>query len=92
MELQTIINIVFAVAFVGYVVWQRRNPTFNSITCKSWHVVDADRKSRISAGTLANGNCSVIWNDKNGEARIMAAVMSDGTVFLPTEDFKNLEE
>jgi len=34
MKTQTIINIVFAVAFVGYVVWQR-NPTFDTITCNA---------------------------------------------------------
>ena len=81
METQTIINIVFAVAFVGYVVWQR-NPTFDTITCKTWDVVDADGKMRISAGTFADGDASVQWFDKDGKMRITAATLADGDAWV----------
>ena len=93
MKTQTIINCVFAVAFVGYVVSQpfstKRfpiNPTFDTITCKKWRVVDEDGKARISAGTYADGNASVLWLDKDGKVRIGAGTLADGTVALPTTD------
>ena len=77
MEIQTIINIVFAVAFIGYVVWQR-NPTFDTIICKEWRVVDKDGKMRIMATTLADGDASMSWLDNDGKMRINAATSSDG--------------
>ena len=67
---------VFAVAFVGYVVSQR-NPTFGTITCKGWKVVDADGKQRIVAGTHAE-EAGVQWLDKHGKKRIAAATLADG--------------
>jgi hypothetical protein len=76
METQTIINIVFAVAFVGYVVWQR-NPTFGTITCKGWKVVDADGKQRIVAGTHAE-EAGVAWLDRDEKVRIKAVTLADG--------------
>ena len=108
MKTQTIINIVFAVAFVGYVVWSR-NPTFGTIKCEGWEVVysdakerisaytdgvgaayvewrDRDKKVRILAATLSNGQAGVQWLHK-GEGRIVAATLADGTVLLPTKDF-----
>jgi len=85
MKPQTIINIVFAVAFVGYVVWQR-NPTFDTITCKKWRVVDKDGKVRIIAAALANGQAGVQWFDKDEEIRIHALIAANGTVLLPTTD------
>ena len=85
MKTQTIINIVFAVAFVGYVVSQpnpsprrvERNPTFDTITCKGWNVVDADGKTRIAAVTGADGSAGVIWRDKDEKARIHALTGAD---------------
>ena len=85
METQTIINIVFAVAFVGYVVWQR-NPTFDTITCKTWDVVDADGKMRISAGTFADGEASVKCLDKDGKKRIVAATFADRNALIAVSD------
>lgn len=64
MKTQTIINSVFAVAFVAYVVWSR-NPTFDNITCKGWKVVDEDGKERIVTGTDQFGFCSVAFVDQN---------------------------
>ena len=85
MKTQTIINCVFAVAFVGYVVSQL-NPTFDTITCKKWRVVDKDGKVRISAGTFADGTASVAWVDTDGKVRIDASILADGDVVLPTKD------
>ncbi len=76
MKTQTVINIVFAVAFVGYVVSQR-NPTFDKITCKTWIVVDAEGKERINAFTNSDGQASVQWNDKVGKRRIAVETLSD---------------
>jgi len=77
MKPQTIINIVFAVAFVGYVVSQR-DPTFDTITCKEWRVVDAEGKMRIMAATFADGLVGVTWFDRDEKARIMAQTDADG--------------
>ena len=77
MKTQTIINIVFAVAFVGYVVSQR-NPTFDTITCNAWRVVDADGKTRVDAGTRTDGRASVTWFDKDEKARITASTLAGG--------------
>ena len=67
---------VFAVAFVGYVLSQR-NPTFGTITCKGWKVIDADGKQRIVAGTHAE-EAGVQWLDKHGKKRIAAVTLADG--------------
>ena len=77
MKPQTIINIVFAVAFVGYVVSQL-NPTFDTITCNNWKVVDKDGKIRIAAATFADGDAGVQWFDKDEKLRILAGTVSDG--------------
>ena len=84
MKPQTIINIVFAVAFVGYVVSQL-NPTFDTITCKAWRVVDKDGKLRIDAESYADGSAGVALHDKDEEMRIMAGTSADGIVVLPTK-------
>ena len=91
MKSQTIINCVFAVAFVGYVVSQR-NPTFNTITCKEWKVVDADEKVRIYASTFGNGIATVHWLDKNETVRIAAGTIGDRDVVLPTKDVTPLKK
>ena len=62
--------------------------TFDTITCNAWKVVDKDEKLRISAGTDANGDPSVVWLDKDGNLRIDARTNADGTVVLPTSDMK----
>ena len=77
MKTQTIINCVFAVAFVSYVVWQR-NPTFDTITCKTWNIVDAEGKERITAFTNSDGQASVQWHDKDDKVRIDASTFADG--------------
>ena len=77
MKTQTIINIVFAVAFVGYVVLQR-NPTFDTITCKKWKVVDAKGKERITASTNPDGTATLLWFAKDGKARISAQTFNNG--------------
>jgi len=85
MKTQTIINIVFAVAFVGYVVSQL-NPTFDTITCKKWRVVDKDGKVRISAGTFADGTASVALIDKDEKARISAVTYASGYASMTWSD------
>ena len=77
MKTQTIINCVFAVAFVGYVVSQR-NPTFDTITCNAWQVVDADGKARIRAATLTDGTAGVQWLDKDEKMRISTTTFPNG--------------
>ena len=62
------------------------NPTFDTITCKEWKVVDAEGKERITAFTNPDGQASVQWFDKDEKRRIAAATLADGTVVLPTKD------
>ena len=93
METQTIINIVFAVAFVGYVVWQR-NPTFNKITCKGWRVMDEGGTERITAFTTSaeverdggrvsvERDAGVVLNDQKGKLRIMAKTCDETAIVL----------
>ena len=47
MKSQTIINIAFAAAFAGWVVWSR-NPALGVVTCKELRVVDSVGNTRIS--------------------------------------------
>ncbi len=49
---------------------------------------DKDGKPRIGAGTGHKLGSGVMWYDKDGKVRILALTLSDGTVFLPTEDLK----
>ena len=77
MKTQAIINCVFAVAFVGYVVSQR-NPTFNTITCKTWKIVDANGEERITAFTNPGGIASVVWIDQYWKTRIVMATLANG--------------
>ena len=77
MKTQTIINCVFAVAFVAYVVWSR-NPTFDNITCKGLKVVDEEGKERIVTGTDQFGFCSVAFVDQNKKMRISAGTRASG--------------
>ena len=93
METQTIINIVFAVTFVGYVVWQR-NPTFNQITCKGWKVIDAGGKERITTFTTSDEvkredgwvdvvrDAGVVLIDQEGNSRIMARTYDKSVIVL----------
>lgn len=46
MKSQTIINIAFAAAFAGWVVWSR-NPALGVVTCKELRVVDSAGNARI---------------------------------------------
>lgn len=88
MKTQTIINCVFAIAFIALavIVVAPRDATFNTITCKEWKVVDADEKVRIYASTFGNGIATVHWLDKNETVRIAAGTIGDRDVVLPTKD------
>ena len=100
MKTQTIINIVFAVAFVGYVVSQRNpnvlsqrlnvvsqlNPTFETITCKTWRVVNNDGKERIVANICVDGTAGITWYDKDGKQRIAAETFADGEANVTWRD------
>ena len=88
MELQTQIEKLEARIAALEKMLHGGDATFDTITCKSWIVVDKDGKERISAATLADGQASVQWLDKDGKVRIGAATYADGTVELPTEDLK----
>ena len=87
MKTQTIINCVFAIAFVAYVVWSR-NPTFDTITCKSWKVVDEDGKERIVTGTDQFGFSSVAFVDKNKQMRISAGTRASGLAGMAIFDME----
>ena len=84
---QTFINFVFVVVFIWYAVLQR-NPTFDTITCKKWIVVDADGKQRIVAEIFADKRLlsGVTWRDKDGKGRIMAGTDADGNACLQCAD------
>ena len=60
--------------------------TFDTITCKSWKVVDKDEKLRIVAGTTADGRASVRWLDKDGKSRIGAGTLTDGSAAVQWSD------
>jgi len=79
---QKLMNISLAgviVAGVGVAAIQPAgDATFDTITCKSWKVLDKDGKLRINAATYADGQASVQWNDKDGNARIAAGTNADG--------------
>jgi len=84
---QTFINFVFVVAFIWYAVSQR-NPTFDTITCKKWIVVDADEKVRIVAETFVDERLlsGVIWRAKDGMARIVAGTDANGNASVQLSD------
>ena len=80
MKTQTIINCVFAIAFIALAVGvvTPRDAAFNKITCMEWNVVDKDKKVRISAGTYADGNTMLILRDKEQKQKLSAATDSVG--------------
>ena len=86
MKTQTIINCVFAIAFIALavIVVAPRDATFDTITCKGWSVVDADGEKRITAyakfdwADVTLGVASVDWFDKGGQLRITAGIIDDG--------------
>ena len=47
--------------------------TFDTITCRTWVVVDRDGKDRIIADTFPDGTAGVAWFDKDRRQRIVAA-------------------
>ena len=51
---------------------------FNTITCKTWVVVDEYGKVRINAFTNPDGLACVGWLDKDGKVRINAFTNPDG--------------
>ena len=51
---------------------------FETITCKTWNIVDAEGKERITAFTSRDGIASVQWLDKDGKQRISAATHANG--------------
>ena len=51
---------------------------FDTITCKTWNIVDADGKKRITAFTTSDGSASVQWLDKDGKQRITGATFANG--------------
>ena len=51
---------------------------FNTITCKTWNVVDEYGKVRIIAFTKPDGLACVGWFDKDGKVRINAFTNPDG--------------
>ena len=60
--------------------------TFDTITCKTWKVVDKDGKLRITASTLADGDAGVQWLDKDGKERITADTSASGNAGVKWRD------
>ena len=54
--------------------------TFDTITCKTWKVVDEDGKARIEAFSSANGVAGVFWSDKRGMPLIQAFTNTNGSL------------
>ncbi len=73
----TLASILAGSALIG-AVRPAGDATFDTITCKTWTVVDKDGKKRISASTLADGSAGVSWWDKDGKSRISAGTGADG--------------
>ena len=57
MKSQTIINIAFAAAFAGWVVWSR-NPALGVVTCKELRVVDSSGNARIELKLAGKENAA----------------------------------
>ena len=56
--------------------------TFDTITCKSWNIVDKDGKVRIGAEVRPNGDASMLWLDKDGKPRILASTLAGGSAAM----------
>ena len=78
MELQTRIEKLEARIAALEKMLHGGDATFDTITCKSWIVVDKDGKERIAAATYADGQASVWWYDKDEKIRIAAETYADG--------------
>jgi hypothetical protein len=73
----TLASILASSALIG-AVRPAGDATFDTITCKSWKVVDKDGKERIAASTQADGTAGVAWLDKDEKERIAALTRADG--------------
>ena len=78
MELQTQIEKLEARIAALEKMLHGGDPTFDTITCKAWKVVDKDGKMRINATIYADGDAGVVWYDKDGRMRIGATIYPDG--------------
>ena len=82
MELQTQIEKLEARIAALEKMLHGGDATFDTITCKSWKVVDRDGKVRIAATTFHDGDASVQWIDKDEKLRIDAATYPDGQAIV----------
>ena len=79
METQTIINIVFALSFIAYIIWSRNsNSSFDAITRKEWKSVDKKGHKRTKSTTDARGAAGVEWFEKEWK-RQLAEPGEDGS-------------
>ena len=78
MELQTRIEKLEARIAALEKMLHGGDATFDTITCKSWIVVDKDENMRIAAETDADGNAGVTWFDKDEKMRIAASTFASG--------------
>ena len=72
-----LLGIIVAGGFVA-AVRPAGDATFDTITCKTWKIIDKGGKLRITASTLADGDAGVQWLDKEEKPRITASTNSDG--------------
>jgi hypothetical protein len=76
---------VLAVSVLIGAVRPASDATFDKIVCREWYVVDGSGKVRIG-GTAINGSAGIVWSDKNGNGRIIAATHADGTAGITWSD------
>ena len=86
-----IVALVGVIVAGGFVAAVRRvgDTTFDTITCKTWRVVDKDGKTRISAASLPDGAASMNWFDKDEKLRISASTRADGNAIVALSDKDN---
>lgn len=70
-------SVLTGIALVG-AVSPAGDATFDTITCKTWRVVDKDGKIRIGASALPDGMAGMMWFDKDGKERISVSTKPDG--------------
>jgi len=81
----TLASILAGSALIG-AVRPAGDATFDTITCKEWHVVDKDGKARIAAFTTNEGDATVACRDLNLKLRILIGTTKDGTAIATLSD------
>ena len=102
MKSQTIINIAFAAAFAGWVVWSR-NPALGVVTCKELRVVDSAGNARIELKLAGKENAAdqeeftqvIMWSQglrTSSDANLGLYLSKDRTPSIVFSDGRGLNE